>query len=161
MSALRGVEPRRVCKIALRGAAIWHGASGRFCARCRLSCHNPAMSRYRRPNIEGGIFFFTVVLADRPSALFVKHIECLRQVYRAVQTRQPFAINAIYILPDHLHAIWTLPSDDADFASRWSQIKSGFSRTAGGAIEVERPDAPARNGNLATTVLGECHPQRC
>ena len=43
------------------------------------------MSRYRRPNIEGGTFFFTVVLADRSSALLVQHIECLRQVYRAVQ----------------------------------------------------------------------------
>jgi putative transposase len=31
-------------------------------------------------------------------------------------------------LPDHLHAIRTLPPGDADFASRWRQIKSGFSR---------------------------------
>ena len=86
------------------------------------------MSRYRRPNIEGGIFFFTVVLSDRSSELLVKHIACLQQAYRAVHTRRPFATNAICILPDHLHAIWTLPPDDADFASRWSQIKSGFSR---------------------------------
>jgi putative transposase len=86
------------------------------------------MSRYRRPKIEGGIFFFTVVLLDRSSKLLVKRIERLRQVYRVVQSRLPFETNAICILPDHLHAIWTLPPDDADFASRWSQIKSGFSR---------------------------------
>jgi putative transposase len=86
------------------------------------------MSRYRRPKIEGGTFFFTVVLADRSSDLLVKHIERLRQVYRAVRERLPFETNAICILPDHLHTIWTLPSGDSDFASRWSQIKSGFSR---------------------------------
>jgi len=74
------------------------------------------------------MFFFTVVLADRSSELLVEHIERLRQVYRAVQARLPFETNAICILPDHLHAIWTLPPGDGDFASRWSQIKSGFSR---------------------------------
>jgi putative transposase len=86
------------------------------------------MSRYRRPTIEGGIFFFTLALVDRSSELLVQHIERLRQVYRAVQSRLPFETNAICILPDHLHAIWTLPPGDTDFASRWSQIKSGFSR---------------------------------
>jgi putative transposase len=85
------------------------------------------MSRYRRLKIEGGIFFFTVVLADRSSELLVEHIECLRQVYRTVQARLPFETNAVCVLPDHLHAIWTLPAGDDDFASRWSQIKSGFS----------------------------------
>jgi hypothetical protein len=39
----------------------------------------------------------------------------LRQVYRAVQARLPFETNAICILPDHLHTIWTLPPGDADF----------------------------------------------
>lgn len=31
-------------------------------------------------------------------------------------------------LPDHLHAIWTLPRDDADFATRWALVEAGFSR---------------------------------
>jgi REP-associated tyrosine transposase len=86
------------------------------------------MSRYRRPRIEGGTFFFTVTLLDRSSELLVQHVDRLRKVYRTVQARLPFATNAICILPDHLHAIWTLPPGDADFAGRWSQIKSGFSR---------------------------------
>jgi len=86
------------------------------------------MSRYRRPNIEGGQFFFTIALADRTSDLLVRHVERLRQIYRTVQARLPFETNAICILPDHLHAIWTLPPGDVDFARRWSQIKAGFSR---------------------------------
>nr|WP_245890572.1 transposase [Roseovarius confluentis] len=32
------------------------------------------------------------------------------------------------ILPDHIHAVWTLPPDDADFSIRWKKIKSVFSR---------------------------------
>jgi putative transposase len=86
------------------------------------------MSRYRRPTIEGGIFFFTLVLADRSSDLLVQQIERLRQAYRTVEGRRSFETNAICMLPGHLHAIWTLPPGDADFASLWSQIKSGFSR---------------------------------
>ena len=86
------------------------------------------MSRYRRANIEGGLFFFTVALADRSSDLLVHQIERFRDVYRMVQAKQSFVTNAICILPDHIHAIWTLPPGDADFASRWRKIKSGFSR---------------------------------
>jgi putative transposase len=63
------------------------------------------MSRYRRPRIEGGIFFFTVVLVDSASELLAQQIEHLRQVYHAVQARRPFETNAICILPDHLHAL--------------------------------------------------------
>jgi putative transposase len=115
------------------------------------------MSRYRHPNIEGGIFFFAVVLFDRSSALPVKHIDRLRLVYRAVQVRLPFETNAICILPDHLHAIWTLPGGDADFASRWRQIKSGFSRQQPAEQLRSRSQAQRREtGNLATTILGAC-----
>jgi putative transposase len=86
------------------------------------------MSRYRRARIEGGTFFFTLTLADRSSDLLVKNVGRLREVYRSVREHRPFDTIAICILPDHLHAIWSLPPDDADFATRWSLIKSGFSR---------------------------------
>ena len=42
------------------------------------------------------------------------------------------------MLPDHMHAIWTLPVDDADFALRWRLIKTVFSR---GLAEGERISA--------------------
>jgi putative transposase len=85
------------------------------------------MSRYRRANIEGGTFFFTVALADRSSDLLTRHIERLRYIYASVQQRHPFETIAICVLPDHLHALWRLPPDDADFPLRWSLIKRGFS----------------------------------
>jgi len=86
------------------------------------------MSNYRRANIEGGLFFFTVVLADRSSCLLVEEINRLRKVFLAVQARRPFETIAICILPDHLHALWALPQHVRDFATRWNLIKSGFSR---------------------------------
>jgi REP-associated tyrosine transposase len=86
------------------------------------------MSRYRRAYVEGGVFFFTVTLADRSSDILVRHIDRLRRIYMSVQERYPFETIAICVLPDHLHAVWSLPRGDADFSLRWSLIKSGFSR---------------------------------
>jgi putative transposase len=84
--------------------------------------------RYRRAKIEGGVFFFTLALADRSSDLLVRQVDRLRHVYGLVTERHPFETIAICILPDHLHAIWALPDGDANFALRWSVIKSYFSR---------------------------------
>src|SRR6516225_4534275 len=86
------------------------------------------MPNYRRANFKGGTFFFTVVLSDRTSDLLIEEIDRLRRVYRAVQERHHFETLAVCILPDHIHAIWALPEHDLDFATRWSLIKSGFSR---------------------------------
>jgi putative transposase len=86
------------------------------------------MTRYRRAKVEGGVFFFTVTLADRSSDLLVRHVDQLRRVYASVQNRHAFETIAICVLPDHLHAIWSLPEGDTNFPLRWSQIKSGFSR---------------------------------
>ena len=86
------------------------------------------MPQYRRAKIKGSVFFFTVVLAERSSNLLVDQIDRLRQVYRIVQQRRPFETIAVCVLPDHIHALWALPEDDADFSTRWSLIKSKFSR---------------------------------
>ena len=86
------------------------------------------MPQYRRVRLKGSTFFFTVVLANRSSRLLVDEVDRLRSIYRTVRERRPFETIAICILPDHIHAIWTLPEDDADFSGRWSLIKSGFSR---------------------------------
>jgi putative transposase len=86
------------------------------------------MSRYRRSKIDGGIYFFTVTLADRSSDLLVRHIDRLRRVYASVQNRYPFETVAICVLPDHLHAIWSLPSGDRNYPLRWSVLKAGFLR---------------------------------
>jgi putative transposase len=85
------------------------------------------MPRYVRNFLPGGTYFFTVALADRSSYLLVREIQRLRASYAEVQARHPFQTLAICVLPDHLHALWKLPEDDADVATRWSRIKRGFS----------------------------------
>ena len=90
--------------------------------------YDGAMSRYRRAHVPGGAFFFTVAIAGRSSDALVRHIGLLRSAYAAVQKERPFETIAICVLPDHLHAIWSLPADDPDFAIRWNIIKGNFSR---------------------------------
>lgn len=87
------------------------------------------MSNYRRSLVPGGTFFFTVTLADRRATLLTDAIPSLRRAYSLALQRMPFDTVAICVLPDHMHAIWTLPPGDADFSRRWSLIKSQFSMT--------------------------------
>jgi|SRR5271166_2505929 len=86
------------------------------------------MTNHRRNFIPGASYFFTVNLFDRRSSLLTDNIQLLRDAFRATRMRHPFAIDAIVVLPDHLHAIWTLPEGVSDFSVRWRLIKAAFSR---------------------------------
>jgi putative transposase len=104
------------------------------------------MVRYRRNFVAGGTFFFTVTLADRRSTLLVDRIRQLRAAFRHARHERPFAIDAVVILPDHLHAILTLPVEDADFSGRWRRIKGHFSSAL---IEAGAELKRHPNGDLA------------
>jgi len=82
---------------------------------------------YRRIFCPGGTYFFTVTLEDRRSNVLVDHVEALRAAFRAARRERPFSIDAIVVLPEHLHAILTLPPNDPDFSGRWRRIKGHFS----------------------------------
>ncbi|NPV85718.1 MAG: transposase [Anaerolineae bacterium] len=85
--------------------------------------------QYRRVFVPGGTFFFTLVTFNRQKIFALQHpINLLRQAFRYTMQRHPFTINAIVILPDHLHAVWTLPESDSDYPMRWRLIKSHFTR---------------------------------
>ena len=87
------------------------------------------MPHYIRAYVPGGTYFFTVNLLERKRRLLVEHIEALRNAFRIVKQQRPFRIDAIVILPDHLHCIWTMPPSDCDYSTRWRLIKSAFSGT--------------------------------
>ena len=86
------------------------------------------MPAYRRLHVPGGTYFFTANLADRSRCLLVEHVAALRESWRDVERDHPFSTLAAVVLPDHLHVIWTLPPDDADFSTRLRLLKSGFTR---------------------------------
>ena len=87
------------------------------------------MGNYRRARVPGGAFFFTVVTSNRqPVFRSQEAVRLLRRAFRAEMARRPFAVDAIVLLPDHLHCIWRLPNDDADFSSRWREIKKHVTR---------------------------------
>ncbi len=99
------------------------------------------MVHYRRNFTQGGTYFFTVALADRRAATLVDHAPALREAFRVTRRDRPFAIDAIVVLPEHLHVVMTLPPDDADFSGRWRRIKSWFTREvvrSGKAISRDR-----------------------
>jgi putative transposase len=100
------------------------------------------MVGYRRNFVRGGTYFFTVTLADRRSTILADHIDALRAAFRRARAERPFGIDAIVVLPDHLHAILTLPLADSDFPGRWRRIKGHFSSTV-----INSGTIIARHGN--------------
>ncbi|MBI2850077.1 MAG: transposase [Chloroflexi bacterium] len=87
------------------------------------------MPEYRRSYVKGGVYFFTVVTCERlPIFQDTPAIDLLHMSFQKVIAIHPFDINALVVLPDHLHTIWTLPENDSDFSVRWKKIKATFSR---------------------------------
>lgn len=58
-------------------------------------------------------------------------------------------VEAIVLLPDHLHRVWSLPEGDADFSTRWRLIKTEFTQRwlAAGGSELD--------GTVSRAVKGE------
>ena len=101
------------------------------------------MPNYVRPQIAGASVFFTVCLAQRGSTLLADQIDTLREAAAYTHSRRRFTIDAWVVLPDHMHAVWTLPEEDSNYSQRWGMIKACFSkrvRLAGAAPDVAEFD---------------------
>ena len=103
------------------------------------------MSDYRRWRVEGGMFFFTVVTHSR-APLFSDPAAraLLGDKFRACQEQWPFEVSAIVLLPDHLHAIWSLPLGDSNYPARWAWIKKEFTKSWLDLRGKSLPVSPAR-----------------
>ena len=84
------------------------------------------MPDYRRNRVPGGTYFFTVNLHERSSTLLVSG--CARDAVRKVRAARPFHIDAWVVLPEHMHVVWTLPPEDADYPVRRKAIKIAFAK---------------------------------
>jgi putative transposase len=97
---------------------------------------------FRRYYVPGGTYFFTLVTAAR-SPLFgdAGARSLLGQVMRGERARAPFTTIASVLLPDHLHTIWTLLPEEADYSGRWQAIKAKFTTAwlASGGKELDVP----------------------
>ena len=88
--------------------------------------------QYRRTFVPGGTYFFTVVTAQRrPIFSDDRSVELLRQAFLHVKKKRPFTADAMVVLPDHLHCLWTLPTRDSDYPIRWRLIKTWVTRHCG------------------------------
>ena len=99
----------------------------RILSRLFRTGYRRPVPEYRRLLVPGSCYFFTVNLADRSSDRLIRKIAALRNAVASTRARHAFAIDAWVVLPDHLHAVWTLPEGDCDFSTRWASIKRLFS----------------------------------
>lgn len=110
------------------------------------------MTHYRDNRVPGSTFFFTVRLLDPDSTLLTDHISAFGEAMRQARVRKPFHVDAWVVLPNHAHAIWTLPPDDHDCATRWRAVKIAFSKALNKAcLPGERPTS------LADSAIWERH----
>jgi len=97
------------------------------------------MSNYHRLLMNGGTYFFTVVTYNRQPLLCDEPaITRLKAAFKYVVKTHPYRLDALVVLPDHLHCIWTLPEDDADFSTRWNRLKRYFSIGIEGKVNHRR-----------------------
>lgn len=103
--------------------------------------------KYRRAFLPGGSFFFTLVMVGRrPIFASEEAVDVLRDAFRSVRLSRPFELDAMVVLPDHLHCIWTLPPGDADFATRWRLVKTWFTKHCDPALRLRQSHSQvARN----------------
>jgi len=111
------------------------------------------MPSFVRAFQPGGTFFFTLVTYQRRSLFHDPTArELLRRSVLEALRRRPFQMPAIVLLPNHLHALWTLPEGDADFSTRWRKIKEGFTRAWLGPEATAVEDGESSRGKEAAVT---------
>jgi len=105
------------------------------------------MPNYIRAFRPGGTFFLTLV-TERRAPIFADQSArtMLHDAIERCRAHHSFVLDAIVLLPDHLHLLMTLPEDDADFSIRITNLKSNFTRRylAAGGAEQSRSQSRLR-----------------
>ncbi|MFB2879358.1 REP-associated tyrosine transposase [Floridanema aerugineum] len=111
------------------------------------------MPNYKRLTIANGTYFFTQVTYQRRNWLCSEIArQTLRTAINNVRQKYPFIIDALVLLPNHIHCIWTLPSGDSDYATRWRLIKTFVTKHCAKELEIDSQVSTSRQkrqeGNL-------------
>ena len=87
------------------------------------------MSKYLRNCVGGACYFFTFNLQQRHNnSILMDNIHILRAAFKYAKNKYPFQIDAVVVLPDHIHLLMTLPKKDSDYAKRIRSLKTYFSK---------------------------------
>ena len=87
------------------------------------------MSQYIRNYQEGGSYFFTLVLENRVNnTILIDNIELIRNAFRCVKRKYKFIIDAVVIMPDHIHLLITLAARSFDYTNIVRTFKAYISK---------------------------------
>jgi putative transposase len=95
-----------------------------------------SMHRYIRAFVPGGTFFFTVAILERRRKLLTENIGASRAAFAGNQAKRPFTMDAVVILPDHLHCLWTLPANDGTSGYCGTRSRRIFAKLSGRGATV-------------------------
>jgi len=82
------------------------------------------MSNYKRFYLQNHSYYLTIVTQNRQPIL-IDNIELLRDSFRRSKRKYDYKIDAIVILPDHIHTIIT-PKYSKDYSKIIAHIKRSF-----------------------------------
>ena len=82
------------------------------------------MSNYKRIYLDGYSYFITMVTQGR-NPILVDHITLLRDSFKRSKQRYDYQLDAIVILPDHIHMILT-PKNPHEYSKIITHIKRSF-----------------------------------
>jgi len=103
------------------------------------------MPNYMRAFRPGGTFFLTLVAERRaPIVVCESARSMLHAAFETCRRHHPFILEAMVLLPDHLHMLMTLSEGDGDFSVRVANVKSGFIRAYLAAGGTEQRRSPSR-----------------
>ncbi len=107
------------------------------------------MPTYMRRKMNGATYFFTVVThGRRPWFRSVAARRILGACFREARKSMPYEVDAVVLLPDHLHILMR-PLDGVDYSALWRLVKTRFTQR----VKLRLPDDdPARLGRRS----GEC-----
>jgi putative transposase len=87
------------------------------------------VSNYIRNYTAGACYFLTLNLEQRiNNPVLIDNINLLRSAFKQVKKKHPFKINAIVVLPDHIHLLITLPEASSDYTNIIRTLKAYFSK---------------------------------
>lgn len=111
------------------------------------------MSNYRRIYIPGGTVFLTLVTYQRyPIFSKSENVSLLRHAVANIRSEMLFEIIGAVVLPDHVHFIWNLLNNDADYSKIIGKIKVLFTKSLGKNFDLPENLSKSRRKHRESNI---------